>query len=157
MTKYLSILRMASIVLALTVIACGPTKEPDRVVGIELRCLVFPKDTGIDVWGDFCTTGTPDAELADGSHSSVGQIGLENRRQVLTIRTPQGTTYTSPSISMSRLATCGPPTNHCHSSDPGFLEGGQVLLIIDIRASSGGRSGPPPGGRFARRAVPLCL
>jgi hypothetical protein len=89
---------IAGAAIAVLLAACGgdngkatPTPEPDRVVGIEIRCDTWSSDSlHRELWGALCTESyTVEASnLSDSSVAGLGSGGgtAFNRRKVLTIR-----------------------------------------------------------------------
>ena len=88
--------------------------EPDRVVGIEAKCDIQPVGARWEAWGYYCnhfgTTypGFSDESVASYSPNGKETVDVFNRRQVLTIRTTQGTAYTI-AIPISQKVTVGDP------------------------------------------------
>jgi hypothetical protein len=68
--------------------------QRDQVVGVEVRCEFGTAELHSERWGDFCNPAGMRWAGVDGSYAIVGATEWYNRRQVLTIRTSLGTSYT---------------------------------------------------------------
>ena len=86
---------------------------PDRVVGIEFVCMEgAATGTQTERWGQLCTSaGTPFPLYPDESIAILGAPingTLYNRRQVLTVRTSSGSTYTI-AVALTQQVKLGDP------------------------------------------------
>ena len=88
------------------------TAGPDRIVGTEYECRAGNTPNSAEVWGDVCKAfGTALPGVPDGSIAVITAgtpTTIVNRRQVLTVRTSLGRTYTV-AVALTQTVKLGDP------------------------------------------------